>query len=178
MVAGSHALPYPASDKALKYMTIARGIMTYECHNSIAGDDQPGYVNQFTNLYDVAPLVHNLPDEDALHALVPLFCEYDYSELINTTMTCVGSIYNQFGHTVVDLFGFQEPVFSVEITWAIPSPHDQEYNGFWGHSATIDNEWEVYRVETAGGAPPASCQGHENSTIDVLYAAEYWFYHR
>lgn len=32
----------------------------------------------------------------------------------------------------------------------------------------------VYRVETAGGKPPASCQGDEQ--YEVPYAAEYWFY--
>lgn len=32
----------------------------------------------------------------------------------------------------------------------------------------------VYRVETAGGKPPASCSGEEQ--IQIPYAAEYWFY--
>lgn len=32
----------------------------------------------------------------------------------------------------------------------------------------------VYRVETAGGKPPSTCQGDEK--IEVPYAAEYWFY--
>lgn len=32
----------------------------------------------------------------------------------------------------------------------------------------------VYRVETAGGKPPASCSGGEH--IAVPYAAQYWFY--
>lgn len=32
----------------------------------------------------------------------------------------------------------------------------------------------VYRVETAGGKPPASCRGSEK--YEVPYSAEYWFY--
>jgi hypothetical protein len=32
----------------------------------------------------------------------------------------------------------------------------------------------VYRVETAGGSPPATCSGNEK--IQIPYAAEYWFY--
>lgn len=34
---------------------------------------------------------------------------------------------------------------------------------------------EVYRVETAGGKAPASCGGF-GATIQVQYAAMYWFY--
>lgn len=33
----------------------------------------------------------------------------------------------------------------------------------------------VYRIETAGGSPPATCDGQTES-IYVPYAAEYWFY--
>lgn len=172
---GSYALPYPASDKTLKYLTVARGIMTYECST---GDDQPVYITQKTEIYNVAPLAQNLADEDALHALVSKLCEYDYSALTNSTMSCVGRIYNGFGRTVVDLFGFNIPEFSIETTWTIPSPGGQSLNGVWTHSTNTDHEWEVYRVETAGGVTPTSCRGHENSSIAVVYAAEYWFYHR
>lgn len=36
---------------------------------------------------------------------------------------------------------------------------------------------EVYRVETAGGNPPATCEGiEENVIFSVQYSAEYWFY--
>lgn len=34
---------------------------------------------------------------------------------------------------------------------------------------------EVYRVNTVGGQPPATCAG-QNATIQVPYAAEYWFW--
>jgi len=33
----------------------------------------------------------------------------------------------------------------------------------------------VYRVETAGGNPPATCSG-QTGLITVPYSAEYWFY--
>jgi hypothetical protein len=33
----------------------------------------------------------------------------------------------------------------------------------------------VYRVETAGGMPPATCSG-KSGAFTVPYAAEYWFY--
>ncbi|KAF2138573.1 uncharacterized protein K452DRAFT_301105 [Aplosporella prunicola CBS 121167] len=34
----------------------------------------------------------------------------------------------------------------------------------------------VYRVETAGGMQPASCEGVEDGAFEVAYAAQYWFY--
>lgn len=34
---------------------------------------------------------------------------------------------------------------------------------------------EVFRVNTAGGQPPATCQGQQESIL-VQYAAEYWVY--
>lgn len=174
---GRLALPRPAADKKLKYLTLGRGVITYECNSTIPGDDQPAYLHQNTDLYDVAPLVPHLPDEAALHALVPMLCEFDYAELRNISMNCVGQIYTQLGHTIMDLFGFDEPEFTTDITRAIPSPLGPTVNGYWAHSATIDRAWEVYRVETAGGVTPTSCKGHENTNIDVGYAAEYWFYH-
>lgn len=152
--------------------------MTYECKGGTYGNDQPTFHHQNTELYDVAPLAQNLPNEDALHDLVPRFCEYDYAELRNSSLTCVGRIYTEQPDTVVDLFGFNEPQFSIEVTWAIPSPAGQAVNGYWSHSATTDRKWEVYRVETAGGAAPTTCEGHENSMLEVAYAAEYWFYHK
>jgi hypothetical protein len=40
-----------------------------------------------------------------------------------------------------------------------------------GVSQTLQS---VYRAQTAGGKPPATCQGEEQ--IEIPYAAEYWFY--
>ncbi len=36
---------------------------------------------------------------------------------------------------------------------------------------------EIYRVNTAGGAAPATCVGMEGKTVSYQYAAEYWFFH-
>ncbi|ERF73330.1 hypothetical protein EPUS_03163 [Endocarpon pusillum Z07020] len=177
LLSGTYALPPPAADKTLKYLTLGRGIMTYGCNGNTPGNDQPVYLYQNTDLYDVTPLAQNLPDEAALHSLVPHFCEYDYAELRNTSMHCVGRIYNQSDHTIVNLFGFNVPEFTIEVDQVIPSPGGQTVDGYWDHCTTIDKEWEMYRVETAGGATPTTCKGHENSTISVAYAAEYWFYH-
>lgn len=36
---------------------------------------------------------------------------------------------------------------------------------------------EVYRVNTAGGSPPKSCQGQQ-AAFEVQYAAEYWLFEK
>lgn len=40
---------------------------------------------------------------------------------------------------------------------------------------TVGNIKAVYRINTAGGKPPATCQG-QPSAFSVDYAATYWFY--
>ena len=43
-------------------------------------------------------------------------------------------------------------------------------------SDTDENDWqEVYRIRTAGGKPPATCQDLP-PTFEVEYAAQYWFF--
>ena len=44
-------------------------------------------------------------------------------------------------------------------------------------SATQGDVRAVYRVNTAGGNPPATCEGSD-AVFSVQYAAEYWFYSR
>ena len=34
---------------------------------------------------------------------------------------------------------------------------------------------EVYRVNTAGGNAPSTCEGRVGTTFEMQYAAEYWF---
>ena len=41
----------------------------------------------------------------------------------------------------------------------------------------IGNVQEIYRINTAGGSPPATCGSHAGQTFTQQYAAEYWFFH-
>ena len=114
-----------------------------------------------------------LPNEATFHSLVKQFYAYDYSELKNSTLKCVGSIYTDYGATVVALFDFD--TFPVKVGTAILPPDNIAFNADWVYSTTIDGAWEVYRVETYSGATPPTCQEH-NSTFELGFAAEYWFY--
>lgn len=42
-------------------------------------------------------------------------------------------------------------------------------------AGTTGNLAEVYRVNTAGGNPPATCEGMAE-TFEVQYGSEYWFF--
>lgn len=43
-------------------------------------------------------------------------------------------------------------------------------------ATTSDEICAIYRVVTAGGKPPETCEGFDGAQIEVEYAAEYWFY--
>ena len=45
-----------------------------------------------------------------------------------------------------------------------------------GDAAVAGGVKEVYRVNTAGGNAPSSCEGRVGETFEMQYAAEYWFF--
>ena len=51
----------------------------------------------------------------------------------------------------------------------------QTPNGDARPEDTLGGVREIYRVNTAGGSPPATCEGMK-ATFEVQYAAEYWFF--
>lgn len=124
-------------------------------------------------MYDIASLIPLIPNEATLHSLVPQFYVFDYSELQNSTLKCVGNIYTDYGATVIALYKFN--TFPVQVQAGVLPPTDTAFNAEWIYSTTLDGTWEVYRVETYGGAIPPTCREH-NGSFEVGFAAEYWFY--
>lgn len=55
---------------------------------------------------------------------------------------------------------------------------DIKFDGVNPEAAPQQEQWKhVYRVNTAGGMPPKSCDGVEpGQVISVQYAANYWYY--
>jgi hypothetical protein len=124
-------------------------------------------------LYDVAAIIPFLPNEATLHSLVPQFYAYDYSELQNSSLKCVGNIFTDYGATIVALYNFN--TFPVTVQAGVLPPNNAAFNAEWVYSTTLDGAWEVYRVETYGGAMPSTCRDH-NGTFEIGFAAEFWFY--
>ena len=131
------------------------------------------FQSQSTQLYDAAPLIPNLPNEEAFHALPPKLYEFDYAELRNSTLDCMGTIGTDNKTAIVTLF--EVATFEALPYESVFSPDNPEYNGRWAHSVSPKRDWDIYRVETAGGAPPI-CDG-KRFMAEKEYTAEYWFFY-
>lgn len=172
-IPGTNILPAPAANKTLKYLALGRGILTYSCHGR-KSYETPLYVSQDTSLWDAAPLIPRIANEELFHTIIPQLYEFDYTKLANSTLVCIGFINTLQGTAVADLFNVGAIAISVQEK--INSPQLPTLNLEWAHEVSTDAEWDVYRVETVGGRAPATCAGEEGD-FQTDYAAEYWFYH-
>jgi hypothetical protein len=136
--------------------------------------DQPVYVSQTTSLWDAAPLIPHIANEELFHTIIPQLYEFDYTELANSSLVCIGTIATIHGMAVIDLFNVA--AFAVNIQQVVEAPDLPNLNLDWTFETSDDLEWEVYRVETVSGAPPTTCVGQPQD-IELDYAAEYWFYY-
>lgn len=169
---GTSFLPPPSAGKVLKQLTFGRGTFTYTCADTNS-TSQPNYLSESIDLYDVASILPFVPSEATLHSLVPQFYAFDYSELQNSTLKCVGNVYTDHGATMVALYDFD--TFPVVVHAGVNPPDNSAFDAKWIRSNTLDHAWEVYRVETYGGAIPPTCEDHDG-TFQIGIAAEYWFY--
>jgi hypothetical protein len=177
---GTASLPAPDGFH-LEAITFGRGIQNYTCE---PGSDVPAKaIGAVATLYDAAPF---LPFGDETLALIPDF-------LVSLHLDAVpGSFFPVNGHHFFDASGV--PVFDLgEIglfrgkkTAGVAAPNDAFDGPFnrgdgavdWLQLCAVEGSQKlkrVYRVETAGGKPPASCEG-QPPAIQVEYATQYWFY--
>lgn len=121
----------------------------------------------------MAPLIPRIPDEEAFHSLVPQLYQFDYMELKNSTLECIGTIGTINDTAIVTLF--QIATYEARAYETVLPPQDVTSTGRWAHSRSPGKSWDIYRVEMAGGGAPI-CE-KQAITLEVGYAAEYWFYH-
>jgi len=173
---GTDQLPAPPSTSTLQYLAIGRGTITYTCAGQ-PSNQPPLYVSQNAFLYDVASLLPKFASEDQFHSYIPRFLQYDYTSLDNSSLTCIGNAQRVEGTTIFEIYNVD--AFQVKIKDIVNSPNDAQFDLAWAHSQDNDNEWDIYRVETAGGEPPYNC-GDQIISSEILaeYVAEYWFYRR
>lgn len=98
---------------------------------------------------------------------------FDYMDLDNSTMECIGTIGTVNDTAIITLV--EIATFEVRAYESILPPNDPMINGRWAHSVSPLRSWDVYRVQMAGGAAPICAEQAE--TLEIGYAAEYWFYH-
>lgn len=169
-IPGSSSLPVPPSDDCLEFIALAIGTQEYSCTNS-GGMTTPTHTGATATLYNVAPLVPFLPAEDYLHNLPAYFLHYNYGELKNSSLSVLGHHYYVDGVPTFDLG--DSGLFQLEIYATIEAPQNPSENIGWVYGKSLDGTWTVYRVETAGGNSPPSCQ---ETPFSVPYSAEYWLY--
>ncbi|KIW11486.1 hypothetical protein PV08_10786 [Exophiala spinifera] len=164
------ALTAPSADKHLQYLAIARGVYFYNCS---APNAAPVFEYQSTQLYNAAPLLASSMAEETFHALVPQLYDYDYGQLENSTLECMGTIGTDNNTAIVTLFDIS--TFEAIPLESVLAPNYPRENGRWAHSVSPGKSWEIYRVEVVGGSPPVC--GREIANYEREYAAEYWFFH-
>lgn len=169
---GTDSLTAPPLGKPLQYLAVARGIYTYTCMGG-GPTEVPVFQSQSTQLYDAAALVPGLPNEVTFHSLIPQLYEYDYAELENSTLECMGTIGTINDTAIVTLFDIA--TFEALPYESVLAPNNPSENGRWARSISPQKSWDIYRVEVAGGAPPVC--GTEGLAYEKEYAAEYWFFH-
>ncbi|PTU24572.1 hypothetical protein P175DRAFT_0528067 [Aspergillus ochraceoroseus IBT 24754] len=185
----SCSLPAPTAGLHLQYVTLGRGTQNYTCSSS-SSSATPVAVGATAILFDAScvasldtTILHNLPD---LLKRVPLSGAEITTQLLDwltgQTMKLGKHFFTAEGAPFFDLrhaganddFARAAKVAQVDAPaqFALGETRDVAWLQLKGVEGGIK---EVYRVQTAGGGPPATCEGMPSSfTVD--YAAEYWFY--
>lgn len=182
---GTATLPAPEGLK-VKAITLGRGIQNYTCE--AGSKDPPKAIGAVATLYDASPFLSFLPASEGSYVLSLL---PDYLVSLDLDALHTGFLPVQ-GHHFFDASGV--PVFDLgkvglfrgKKSAAITAPKDSFKGPYdkgvgavdWLQLLSVEgskNLKRTYRVETAGGKPPKSCEG-QPATIQVQYATQYWFF--
>ncbi|RVX66649.1 hypothetical protein B0A52_09400 [Exophiala mesophila] len=174
-------------DYTLEHVAIGRGTQNYTCANATAAPAAAGAVARF---YNISCMAADYPN------LVPLASNLAYERpLPEDPLAPFGptglelSTHHFFSNGTTPVFAFDAPsspnlgrVFAQKAGDSVaPANALQNENGVipWlyltSRSTTEGDIRAVYRVDTAGGSPPATCKD-QPSSFTVDYAAVYWFF--
>lgn len=186
---GSVSLPPPGWNLTIKAIVFGRGIQNYTC-NASTPTAAPLAIGAVASLFDATPLLPLLPPtagKEVLDLLPPFLVCFPLSSLTSSSLPQIGVHYfDAAGVPTFDL-GSIGLLKSKKLKGigapegASKGPEDQG-NGAVDWLALLAKDGcgsrglgEVYRVQTAGGKPPMTCEG-QPSVIEVQYAAQYWLY--
>jgi len=187
------ALPAPTGE--LKYVLLGVGTQNYTC---TSGNDAaaPGTTGASAQLYDIGSALNNDPMAKwKIPSISPLALSLSTSpQVLDWSLETQG-----YNHLVGHHFFWAAPVFALDQLAKTGYPVAQvgKVNdtaapasacpGLTGEGAvrwlflkdtkglSVGGVDTVYRVETAGGAAPATCKGMKPS-FEVKYATQYWVY--
>ncbi|CAI7656608.1 unnamed protein product [Penicillium glandicola] len=188
------ALPVPSTNLTLKYVALGRGTQNYTCPSNATSKSkttiQPTAVGAAATLFDASciassslALLHEVP---AIISATPLGSLAFMASLVaqgtRSTNLIIGEHYfNAGGDPVFDM-GLSGSNSWIDASKTASTPAPDSTSGSCGDVPWLKLGYkngtgiqEVYRVVTSQGDPPLTCAG-QNTTIEVAYAAEYWFY--
>lgn len=185
-------LPPPSEGLVLKHVAIGRGTQNYTCDlsNSTA---IPVANGAMATLFNVSCIAATYPDLAALLSRVSL--EFNLTQSEVTKKLAPSNLAISGTHWFTNA---TTPFFSLDLAQGqhlgaapcakdagspapkyAPKGQQGEPAVAWLKLKTRDGATgglqEVYRIHTAGGSAPATCQGLPAS-FEVQYATQYWFY--
>jgi hypothetical protein len=187
----TNPLPSPQEGLVLKHVAIGRGTQNYTCGTDASA--APTLVGAVATLFNASCVASSYPD--LLHALPRLALQFDlpYSASTNDKMGPTNLLVSGkhfFKNATTPFFNLdtsrqrigEAPCSKLNSSNApadAPKGRNGEAAVGWlrlgANTDATGNLQQVYRVETAGGSAPATCQGMPSS-FQVQYAAEYWFF--
>ncbi|KAI1746331.1 hypothetical protein F4680DRAFT_401097 [Xylaria scruposa] len=187
----TNPLPTPEAGLVLKHVAVGRGTQNYTCTGDASA--APTLVGAVATLFNASCVAASYPD--VLHALPKMALQFDlpYSASTEEKMGPTNLLVSGkhfFTNTTTPFFNLdttrqqigEAPCSKLNSSNA-PSDAAKGRNGeaavAWlrlgANKDATGNLQQVYRVMTAGGSSPATCQG-QPASFQVQYAAEYWFF--
>ncbi|EIM89137.1 uncharacterized protein STEHIDRAFT_167031 [Stereum hirsutum FP-91666 SS1] len=180
------------------FVALGVGVQNYTCSNTSTYTN----VGAVAELFDISCVVDTAISPYLTSAIEALWSAIP-SNILNTTelISKLGFLGNpdvlgqhyfvpnpatgsgtspKFDFTSARFNGVADAFVVLARTGDIPSPDDKSVDIDWLYLTALSYAGQgklaksVFRVETAGGQPPASCNGTDS--ISVKYVAEYWFY--
>ncbi|KAF4637599.1 hypothetical protein G7Y89_g472 [Cudoniella acicularis] len=191
-VATATPLPAVSAGLTLKHVAIGRGTQNYSCTSTNA-TAAPVSLGAIATLYNATCVASTYPD--LLQILPGVALEFNLTTPTQQTLTPSNldiSGHHYFSNTTTPSFNLSTTAMDLGFALCqknntVPAPAGsvvgQDGVGFGAvpwlklttRTGATGNLQEIYRVNTAGGNPPATCVGMP-ATFEIQYAAEYWFF--
>ncbi|MCJ1247086.1 hypothetical protein MMC30_004297 [Trapelia coarctata] len=177
--AATTPLPAISSGLSVYHIAIGRGTQNYTCADSTAASI-PAAIGAVATLYNASCIAASNPTQ--LSSIPDMLLKVDMSELdgaIPDSFTQSGVHY--FSNKTTPTFDLRQYGFTNSKKVAsVPAPASKIPAVAWlklayDTSGEVGSVREIYRLNTAGGTPPATCLGMP-AAFEVQYSAEYWFY--
>ncbi|MCJ1307663.1 hypothetical protein MMC25_001311 [Agyrium rufum] len=186
---GTATLPAPSANLKLKALGLGRGTQNYTCATSTSSST-PAPIGAVATLFDASfflPLVSPLEGQEILNILPGYLVTYALNILSpilpvlgshfftgpttpNFDLTAHGGPGRLVAAKTGDIVAPKGSATNAQGAGAVDWLQVQAAGGMGSEGLSM-----AYRVYTAGGKAPATCLG-QGKTIEVPYAAQYWFF--